>query len=60
MIQISVVNSVSYAYLTEGLASFEISVVEDHHEEEVEQPQVGEDVDEGEYHNEGTVCHINI
>ena len=34
--------------------------VEGHHEEEVEQPQVGEDVGEDEYHNEGTVCHINI
>ena len=59
MIQISVVNSVSYAYLTEGLGSLEINVVEDH-QEEVEQPQDGEDVDDGEYHNEGTVCHINI
>ena len=60
MIQISVENCVFCAYLTEGLASFEINVVEDHQEEEVELHQGGEDVDEGEYHNKGTVCHINI
>ena len=52
MIQISVENCVFCAYLTEGLASLEINVVEDHQEEEVEQHQGGEDVDEGEYNNE--------
>ena len=59
MIKISVVDSVSIAYLTEDLMSLEINVDEDD-QEEVEQPQDGEDVDDGEYHNEGTVCHINI
>ena len=59
MIKISVVDSVSIAYLTEDLMSLEINV-DDDDQEEVEQPQDGEDVDDGEYHNEGTVCHINI
>ena len=49
MIQILVVDSVSYAYLTEGLMSLEINVDEDD-QEEVDQPQDGEDVDDDEYH----------